>query len=59
MGDWLREVKGLRRTNCSYRPSWGVEYSTGNTAGAVVVTVYGARWVLGRWGENFTGYMTV
>ena len=47
LGDWEKKVKGLRRTNWKLQNSHrDVKHSTGNTVNNIVVTMYGARWVL-------------
>ena len=47
LGDWVKEVKGLRRTDWQSQDSHGnVKYLTGNIVDNIVITMYGVRWVL-------------
>ena len=47
LGDWLKEVKGLRSTNWQLQNSHrDVDYSTGSIVNSTEITVYGAGWVL-------------
>ena len=45
--DWVRKVKGLRSTGWHLQSSHGdVKYSIGNIINNIVITMYGARWLL-------------
>ena len=44
---WVKKVKGLRSTDWQLQNGHGeVTFSTGNTVNSIVVTMYGASWVL-------------
>ena len=47
MVSWVEIVKGLRSTDWESQSSHrGVKYIIGNTVNTIVITRYGARWVL-------------
>ena len=57
LGYW---VKGLRSTNWQLQSSHGdVNYSVGNIVNNIVVTMYGARWILEISGGTLCKYMIV
>ena len=59
MGGWWiggmgEKVKGLRSTDWELQNSHGdVKYSLGNIVNNIVITMYGARWVLDLFGGPF------
>lgn len=56
LGSWAEKVKGLEAQIGSYRVSCGnVKFSTGNRVNDIVMTVYGARWVLDVLGVGVGG----
>ena len=54
------KVKGLRSTSLwlQNRPR-DVKYSVGDTVNHIVMTTYGARWVLEMLGEDSVSYISV
>ena len=60
MGDWVKMVKGLRSTDWWLQNSHrDVKYSIGSTVNNIVITAYGAKWVLEVVGEkHFVKNMT-
>lgn len=47
----VNKEKRLRSTNWKLHNShWDVKDSIGNTANNIVITLYGARWILEIWG---------
>ena len=45
LGDWVKKVKGLRRTTwCLYSSHRHVKYNIGNIVNNTLITMYGVRW---------------
>ena len=58
---WAKKVKGLRSTDWYFLANshGAVKYSIGNMLTNIVMTMYGVRWVLGFWGDQFVSYINV
>ena len=61
LGGWGKKVNGLRNTNWYIQNSHGdTKYRIGNIVNIIVITMYGARWVLKTPGEEYSvNYTTV
>ena len=60
LGGWVKNVKGLRSTNWQSQNSHAdVKSSRGNVVNGIVITKYGARWVLEVSGDHFVNYLIV
>ena len=56
----MENLKGLRSTNRKLQNSHrDVKYSTGNIINDIVITMYGARWVLELSKDHFVKYKIV
>ena len=55
----MKNVKELRSRNWDLQIVTGIKYSIGNIVNNIVVTVYGARWVLDTLGEQFVEYLAI
>ena len=55
-----KSLKGLESTNWQLQNGHrDVKYSTGNIVDNIVITVYGARWLLNLRGYHFANYINV
>ena len=57
---WVKKVKGFRSTNWYLQNSHGdVKYSLGNMVNNIVITMYGATWLLEISVGHFLSYINV